>query len=153
MSSRLKVNIGGGLELNSPVMTASGTFGYGAEFSQFINLQRLGAIIVKGISLEPRKGNPPPRIVETSGGMLNAIGLENVGYKKFVQEKMPFLKETGTPIIVNILGDSIEEYCQLAEKLTNISGISALEVNISCPNVKKGGVAFGTDQLMVKRGN
>ena len=149
MSERLKVNIGGWLKVKSPIMTASGTFGYGAEFSGFVNLQRLGAIIVKGISLEPRKGNPPPRIVETSGGMLNAIGLENVGYNKFVTEKMPFLRETGSPIIVNILGDCIEDYCLLAEKLTDTEGISALEVNISCPNVKKGGVAFGTDPQMV----
>ncbi len=149
MSSNLKVHIGGGLKLKSPVMTASGTFGYGSEFSQFVNLQRLGAIIVKGISLEPRAGNPPPRIVETTGGMLNAIGLENVGYDKFVIEKMPFLRGTGSPIIVNILGDSIEEYGLLAEKLTGIEGVSALEVNISCPNVKKGGVAFGTDPQMV----
>lgn len=149
MSGRLKVKIGDWLELKSPVMTASGTFGYGAEFSQFVNLERLGAIIVKGISLEPRTGNPPPRIVETTGGMLNAIGLENVGYEKFASEKMPFLRETGAPVIVNILGDTIEEYCLLAEKLTTIEGVSALEVNISCPNVKKGGVAFGTDPLMV----
>lgn len=149
MSSKLEVNIGDWLTIKSPIMTASGTFGYGEEFSQYVNLQRLGAIIVKGISLEPRIGNPPPRIIETTGGMLNAIGLENVGYEKFVSEKMPFLKEAGAPIIVNILGDSIEEYCLLAEKLTDIVGISALEVNISCPNVKKGGVAFGTDPVMV----
>ena len=120
MNSRLMVHIGGGLEIKSPVMTASGTFGYGSEFAEFVDLQRLGAIVVKGISLQPRIGNPPPRIIETTGGMLNAIGLENVGFTRFVTEKMPFLRETGTPVIVNILGDTIEEYCQLAEKLSDI---------------------------------
>jgi dihydroorotate dehydrogenase (NAD+) catalytic subunit len=132
-------------------MTASGTFGYGSEFSGFVDLRRLGAIVVKGISLLPRPGNPPPRIVETSCGMLNAIGLENVGVEKFIAQKMPFLREIGTPVIVNILGDTIEEYANLAEKISDISGISAIEVNISCPNVKKGGVAFGTDPVMVKQ--
>ena len=131
-------------------MTASGTFGYGSEFASYVNLHRLGAIVVKGISLLPRAGNKPPRIVETTGGMLNAIGLENVGVEKFIREKMPFLREITTPVIVNILGDSIEEYGQLAEKLSEVEGISALEVNISCPNVKKGGVAFGTDPVMVE---
>jgi dihydroorotate dehydrogenase (NAD+) catalytic subunit len=125
-------------------MTASGTFGYGREFSNLVNLHRLGAIIVKGISLSPRPGNPPPRIVETSCGMLNAIGLENVGVDRFITQKIPFLKGLGTPIIVNILGDSVEEYGEIAARLDSVEGISALEVNISCPNVKKGGVAFGT---------
>jgi dihydroorotate dehydrogenase (NAD+) catalytic subunit len=149
-NSNLKVDIGGGLQLQNPVMTASGTFGYGSEFASYVNLQRLGAIVVKGISLLPRTGNQPPRIVETTGGMLNAIGLENVGVEKFISEKMPFLREISTPVIVNILGDSIEEYGELAEKLSEVEGISALEVNISCPNVKKGGVAFGTDPVMVE---
>ena len=149
-NSNLKVDIGGGLQLKNPVMTASGTFGYGSEFASYVNLHRLGAIVVKGISLQPRTGNQPPRIVETAGGMLNAIGLENVGVEKFISEKMPFLKEIGTPVIVNILGDSIEEYAELASSLTNVEGVSALEVNISCPNVKKGGVAFGTDPVMVE---
>jgi dihydroorotate dehydrogenase (NAD+) catalytic subunit len=148
---RLAVDIGGGLQLKNPIMTASGTFGYGSEFSGFVDLRRLGAIVVKGISLLPRPGNPPPRIVETSCGMLNAIGLENVGVEKFIAQKMPFLREIGTPVIVNILGDTIEEYANLAEKISDISGISAIEVNISCPNVKKGGVAFGTDPVMVKQ--
>jgi len=146
----LKVDIGGGLQLKNPVMTASGTFGYGSEFANYVNLHRLGAIVVKGISLLPRSGNKPPRIVETTGGMLNAIGLENVGVEKFISEKMVFLREIGSPVIVNILGDSIEEYAELAGKLTDVEGVSALEVNISCPNVKKGGVAFGTDPLMVE---
>ena len=149
-NSNLKVDIGGGLQLQNPVMTASGTFGYGSEFTNYVNLHRLGAIVVKGISLLPRTGNQPPRIVETAGGMLNAIGLENVGVEKFISEKMAFLREITTPVIVNILGDSIEEYAELAEKLSEVEGISALEVNISCPNVKKGGVAFGTDPVMVE---
>ncbi|MEN8134852.1 MAG: dihydroorotate dehydrogenase [Thermodesulfobacteriota bacterium] len=151
IGNSLKVDIGGGLRLKNPIMTASGTFGYGSEFADYVNLQRLGAIVVKGISLQPRPGNPPPRIVETSCGMLNAIGLENVGIEKFSSGKMPFLRKIGTPVIVNILGDSIEEYSELAEKLNDIKGISAIEVNISCPNVKKGGVAFGTDPVMVKK--
>ncbi len=139
----LRVRIGS-LELRNPVMTASGTFGYAREFSNLVNLHRLGGIIVKGISLSPRPGNPPPRIVETACGMLNAIGLENVGVERFITEKVPYLKELGTPIVVNVLGDSVEEYGEIARRLDEIEGISGLEVNISCPNVKKGGVAFGT---------
>ncbi|NLB06524.1 MAG: dihydroorotate dehydrogenase, partial [Desulfobulbaceae bacterium] len=118
--------------------------GYGAEFSSLGDLHRLGAIVVKGISLAPRPGNPPPRIVETACGMLNAIGLENVGLEQFLSDKMPWLRTLRSPIIVNILGDSIEEYAELAGALSAAPGISGLEVNISCPNVKKGGVAFGT---------
>jgi len=146
----LTTQIGGGLVLRNPVMTASGTFGYGREFSDFVDLQNLGAIVVKGISLLPRSGNPPPRIVETAGGMLNAIGLENVGVEGFLRDKLPFLREVGTPVVVNILGDSLDDYASLAEILNDIEGISAIEVNISCPNVKKGGVAFGTDPEMVR---
>ncbi|MGE4558930.1 MAG: dihydroorotate dehydrogenase [Desulfobulbus sp.] len=134
----------GSLILANPVMTASGTFGYAREFADLVQLDRLGAVAVKGISLEPRPGNPPPRVVETPSGMLNAIGLENVGVERFVREKMPFLRQCACRVVVNILGDSIEEYALLAEKLTGIDGIDALEINISCPNVKKGGVAFGT---------
>ncbi len=143
----LRVQIGP-LELKNPVMTASGTFGYGREFTHFVNLDLLGGIIVKGISLEPRPGNPPPRICETACGMLNAIGLENVGVAGFIQKKMPFLRKMKTPVIVNILGDSVDEYASLAEKLDGVPDISAIEVNISCPNVKKGGVAFGTVPAM-----
>ncbi|MBM9536655.1 dihydroorotate dehydrogenase [Desulfobulbus alkaliphilus] len=139
----MKISLGP-LHLANPVMTASGTFGYGAEFSNLVDLQRLGALVVKGISLEPRPGNPPPRVVETACGMLNAIGLENVGLDRFIHQKMPFLRTCGSRIIVNILGDSIDEYAILAEKLTLVTGVDGLEVNISCPNVKKGGVAFGT---------
>jgi len=143
----LRVAIGN-LELQNPVMTASGTFGYGREFADFVDLQRLGAIVVKGISLTPRAGNPPPRVVETACGMLNAIGLENTGVERFISEKMPYLAALGVPVIVNILGDSVEEYRRIAQRLSDVSGIGALEVNISCPNVKKGGVAFGTDPRM-----
>jgi dihydroorotate dehydrogenase (NAD+) catalytic subunit len=143
----LRVNIGS-LELANPVMTASGTFGYAREFEDLMNLHRLGAIIVKGISLYPREGNPPPRIVETACGMLNAIGLQNVGVDRFITEKMVYLQGLNVPIIVNILGDSLAEYAEITSRLSGVSGIAGIEVNISCPNVKKGGVAFGTDPKM-----
>ena len=142
----LKVTIGG-WTVKNPIMTASGTFGYGEEFSPYVNLEALGAIVVKGSSLKPRPGNPPPRIVETPCGMLNAIGLENVGVDKFISEKIPLFKNYKTDFIVNILGDSLDEYSALAERLDN-SPVAAIEVNISCPNVKKGGVAFGVDPKM-----
>ncbi len=143
----LRVKIGS-LTLKNPVMTASGTFGYAREFANLMNLHRLGAVIVKGISLNPRPGNPPPRIVEIACGMLNAIGLENVGVQRFIKEKMVYLRGLSIPVIVNILGDSVEEYKEIAGRLAGVEGISALEVNISCPNVKKGGVAFGADPDM-----
>lgn len=143
----LKVSIGS-LKLRNPVMTASGTFGYAREFEPYVNLHRLGAVVVKGISLEPRAGNPPPRIVETSCGMLNAIGLENVGVDRFISEKMKSLREMNVPVFVNILGDTLEEYQEIAKRLADVDGIAGIEVNISCPNVKKGGVAFGTDPQM-----
>ncbi len=139
-----KVNIGG-IEIKNPVLTASGTFGYGSEFHELIDLNMLGAIVVKGISLLPSKGNPPPRIVETSCGMLNAIGLENIGINEFVNKKLPFLTSINTPVIVNIYGKNIDEYVALAEIINDFDGISGIEVNISCPNVKKGGIAFGVD--------
>ncbi len=147
MDHDLEVRIGS-LVLRNPVLTASGTFGYAREFEQFVNLHRLGGVVVKGISLEPRPGNPPPRIVETSCGMLNAIGLENVGVERFIAEKMPYLNNLDVPVFVNILGDSVDEYQRLAARLAGIPGVSALEVNISCPNVKKGGAAFGSDPDM-----
>jgi len=143
----MEVSIGS-LRLKNPVMTASGTFGYGEEYGSLVSLHRLGAIIVKGISLFPRQGNPPPRIAETACGMLNAIGLENVGLERFLAEKLPFLHNIDTPLIVNILGDTVEDYQQLAARLDGEEKVAALEVNISCPNVKKGGVAFGTDPDM-----
>jgi len=140
----LKVNIGT-IELQNPVMTASGTFGYAREFEGLLDLNRLGGIIVKGLSLKPSKGNPPPRIVETPCGMLNAIGLENVGIDIFVKEKLPFLQTLFPPIFANIYGTSIEEYAELAARIDELEAISGVEVNISCPNVKAGGIAFGAD--------
>jgi dihydroorotate dehydrogenase (NAD+) catalytic subunit len=145
---RMSVHIGGGLVIKNPVMTASGTFGYGEEYAPYVDLNRLGAVIVKGISLKPRKGNPPPRIMETPCGMLNAIGLENVGVETFVNEKLPFLRQFDTAVVVNIFGETVDEYRSLAECLSRADGVSALEVNISCPNVKKGGIAFGTEPGM-----
>lgn len=139
----LRVTIGS-LKLQNPVMTASGTFGYAREFENLVNLQRLGGVIVKGISLLPRAGNPPPRIVETSCGMLNAIGLQNVGVSRFIKEKMSYLRDLDVPVVVNILGDTIAEYQEITRQLSAVEGVAAIEVNISCPNVKKGGVAFGT---------
>ncbi len=143
----LRVNVGS-LELQNPVMTASGTFGYAREFENLVNLHRLGGVVVKGISLAPRAGNPPPRIVETACGMLNAIGLQNVGVKRFIEEKMTYLRGISVPVVVNILGDTVEEYSEITRRLADTEGIAALEVNISCPNVKKGGVAFGNDPKM-----
>jgi dihydroorotate dehydrogenase (NAD+) catalytic subunit len=133
----------GGIEIKNPVMTASGTFGYASEFEELVDLNRLGAIVVKGLSLEPSSGNPPPRIVETPCGMLNAIGLENVGLAKFVKEKLPFLRRLDTPIFVNVYGKRTEEYAELAARLEDINDVAGIEVNISCPNVKSGGIAFG----------
>ncbi len=145
----LRVRIGG-LELQNPVMTASGTFGYGEEFADLVNLQRLGGIVAKGISLKPRPGNAPPRVVETPCGMLNAIGLENVGVERFINEKMVFLRQAGTAVVVNILGDTVDDYSELAARLNGVEGLAAIEVNISCPNVRKGGVAFGSQPKMAR---
>jgi len=135
----------GPLQLKNPVITASGTYGYGREYSSIVDVNQLGGIVVKGISLKPRPGNPPPRIVETPCGMLNAIGLANVGIEAFLKEKLPWLRKLDTAVIANIYGHSIEEYGLLAAELRGVEGISAIEVNISCPNVERGGMAFGTD--------
>jgi dihydroorotate dehydrogenase (NAD+) catalytic subunit len=152
-SLNLKVKMGK-LTLKNPVMTASGTFGYGEEYSEFVNLNNLGAIVVKGISLKPMSGNPAPRICETPCGMLNAIGMQNVGLKRFIKDHLPFLRQFNTKIIVNIFGNSIDEYVQLAEELEAV-GVDAIELNVSCPNVKKGGIIFGTnpdilEELIIK---
>ncbi len=144
MKPDLSVEIAG-LKLRNPVMTASGTFGYGEEFSQYVNLETIGAFVTKGLSLRPRAGNPTPRIVETPGGMLNAIGLQNVGIEAFIQKKVPFLRTVNTPAIANFFGSTPEEYAELATRLEAIPEVAALEVNISCPNVKQGGIVFGTD--------
>ena len=138
----------GGLRLKNPVMTASGTFGYGDEYAPYVDLNCLGAVVVKGLSLEPRAGNPPPRIMETPCGMLNAVGLQNIGVKAFIREKLPFLRDHDVAVVANIFGESVEEYAAVAELLGRAEGVHALEVNISCPNVKRGGVAFGTDPDM-----
>jgi dihydroorotate dehydrogenase (NAD+) catalytic subunit len=143
----LEVEIAG-IKLKNPVMTASGTFGYGEEFSPFIDLDKLGAMVLKGITLKPKMGNPPPRVIETPSGMLNSIGLQNVGVEMLIKEKLPYLQKFNTPVIINISGDTIKEYIELARRLGEVSkemGVAGLEVNISCPNVKKGGMAWGTD--------
>lgn len=144
MKPDLSVDIGG-IKIKNPIVTASGTFGYADEFKDLIDLNRLGAIIVKGLSLAPSIGNPPPRIVETSCGMLNAIGLENIGIDSFVDEKIPFLKNLNAPTLVNIYGKTVEEYEQIASRVDEIDDIAGIEVNISCPNVKAGGIAFGVE--------
>ncbi len=146
--SMLTVEIGP-LKLKNPVMTASGTFGYGEEYAPYVDLNSLGAIIVKGLSLKPRQGNPSPRIMETPSGILNAIGLQNVGVKSFIRDKLPYLRQFDTAIIANVYGETIEEYLRVSEILTAADGVHALEINVSCPNVKKGGVAFGTDPDMI----
>jgi len=133
-----------GLLLANPVMTASGTFGYGTEYSHLFDIQRLGAIVCKGTTLEPKEGNPQPRLVETASGLLNSIGLQNIGVKALIKEKAPLWAQWRVPVIVNIAGETIDEYVQLASQLDGVAGISAIEVNISCPNVKAGGAAFGT---------
>lgn len=144
MKPDMTVNIAG-IALRNPVMTASGTFGYGAEFAQYVDLEKIGAFVTKGLSLQPRAGNPTPRIVETPGGMLNAIGLQNVGIDAFIEKKVPFLRTVNTPAIANFFGNTVDEYVEMARRLDGIPEIAALEVNISCPNVKQGGIVFGTD--------
>jgi dihydroorotate dehydrogenase (NAD+) catalytic subunit len=141
----------GSLELKNPVMAASGTFGYGTEFESLVDLNLLGAIVVKGLSIRPIPGNTPPRIVETPCGMLNAIGLANIGLREFLDERLPRLKTLQTHVVVNIYGHSIDEYEELARSLKGVDGISALEVNISCPNVKMGGMVFGKDPKVSAR--
>jgi dihydroorotate dehydrogenase (NAD+) catalytic subunit len=136
-----------GIKMRNPVMTASGTFGYGAEFADYMNLESIGAMITKGLSLKPKAGNPTPRIVETPGGMLNAIGLQNVGVDAFISQKLPYLKGIATPVIVNLYGNTLEEYGEVASRLDGLPGVAGIEVNISCPNVKQGGIVFGTDPL------
>jgi dihydroorotate dehydrogenase (NAD+) catalytic subunit len=140
----LSIDIGK-LKLKNPVMTASGTFGYGEEYAEFVDLNMLGAIVVKGISLKPMEGNPAPRICETPCGMMNAIGLQNVGLKTFLKEKLPYFRNVDTKIIVNIFGETIREYVRLAGALDE-AGVDGIELNVSCPNVKKGGLTFGTDR-------
>lgn len=140
----LSVDING-LKLRNPVITASGTFGYAAEYKDVVDLDALGGIVVKGLSLYPSIGNPVPRVAETPCGLLNAVGLENVGLERFVAEKLPFLQTLSTPVFVNIYGKTVDEYRRLAGQVDRLSGIAGIEVNISCPNVAAGGAAFGVD--------
>ena len=139
----------GGLKMANPVTVASGTFGYGQEYAELTDVSRFGAITVKGIRLQPWQGNPLPRHVEVPGGMINAIGLQGPGVDGFIRHDMPFLQKLGIPVIVNIWGTSTDEYAEVAKRLSGIPGVSALELNISCPNVKEGGHAFGTDPRTV----
>ena len=140
----LNIDLGAGLKLQNPVMTASGTFGYGREFESLTDLDRLGAIIVKGTTLEPRQGNPYPRMAETPSGMLNAVGLQNKGVDYFIEKIYPEIRHYKSNIIVNVSGAKVSDYVETARRLASLDGIPAIEVNISCPNVKSGGMAFGT---------
>ena len=140
-----------GIHLANPLLTASGTSGYAFEYSDFVDLNLLGGFVTKSITLHPRKGNAPPRIIETRAGMLNAIGLANVGLEVFLRDKVPQLRELGKPIIVNVAGTAIDDYCQVASRLNEVDVVRGLELNISCPNVKEGGISFGTDPAQVAR--
>ena len=133
----------GPLTLQNPVLTASGTFGYGLEFTEFVDLAKIGGLCTKGLSLEPHAGNAPPRICETPAGMLNAIGLQNVGVKAFLHEKLPRLRELGATVIANVWGDTEEDYVAVVGALEGAEGVAAIELNISCPNVERGGMLFG----------
>ncbi len=139
-----------GLRLVNPVLVASGTFGYGTEYADLVDVSKLGGIITKGITLQPREGNPPPRICETPAGMLNAIGLQNPGVEVFICDKLPALREFGIPVIVNIAGETADDYVALAARLSECEAIAALELNLSCPNVKQGGMHFGIDCALTR---
>lgn len=141
----------GSLQVKNPVMSASGTFGYGLEYTPFYDISRLGAIVVKGLSLEPTMGNPPGRIVETSSGMLNAIGLQNIGVERFVKDVVPRLEDAGATYVANIYGKTVEEYEGVAHRLSEVPSLAAIEVNASCPNVKEGGMAFGSTPEGISR--
>jgi len=141
----------GKLILKNPVIVSSGTFGFGEEFEDFFDLNRLGAIISKGISLKPMTGNPPPRIFETEGGILNSIGLQNPGFQEFVKNRLPYYKNLKTHLIINFFGNTQKEYIELARRFDGVPGISGLEMNISCPNIKRCGIVFGTDPRMAFR--
>jgi dihydroorotate dehydrogenase (NAD+) catalytic subunit len=143
----MRVDVGG-IEMKNPVMTASGTFGYGLEFSRFIDPVRLGAFVTKGISNRPWMGNRPARIVETRAGMLNAIGLQNVGIDVFINEKLPQIREIDTAVIVNVVGREIDDYVEVARKLKDQDGVAGIELNISCPNIKHGGISFGQNPTL-----
>ena len=150
MKPDLRVNLGG-ITMRNPVMTASGTFGYGPEYADLVDLNQLGAIVVKGIRLEPTVGNATPRTVEVASGLINAIGLPGPGVDGFVAEYMPFLRRYEVPVIVNIWGKTIEEYAEVAARLDRVPGIAGLEVNVSCPNIKEGSQLFGTNLALFER--
>ncbi len=141
----------GPLELSCPVLAASGTFGFGEEYSSMLDLSELGGVVVKGLTLEPRWGNPPPRVVETPAGMLNAIGLQNPGLEGFLEREMPRLRHCGTAVIVNINGETEEEFAVLARELSSVEGLAALELNVSCPNVPLGGITFGSSTPILQK--
>lgn len=141
----------GEIRLKNPVLAASGAFGYGLTYGKFYDVSTLGGFVTKGLSLKPRPGNPPPRICETPAGMLNAIGLQNIGLNKFVSQKIPALRGVDAAIIVNFFGGAVEEYAEMAERLSEIPEVAALEMNISCPNVREGGIAFGSDVRLTSR--
>ena len=145
--SLLSVNIGG-ISMRNPVMTASGTFGYGSEYANFVDLNRLGAVVVKGVTSTPWPGNPMQRIMETPSGMLNAIGLQNVGVDGFISEKLPYLRDFEVPVIVNVCGKTVEEYLRVIRKLNTADGVGGVELNISCPNLDCGGMSFGVDATL-----
>jgi dihydroorotate dehydrogenase (NAD+) catalytic subunit len=144
----LRVQVGA-LRLSNPIITAAGTFGYGVEFAHQVDLNRLGGFVTKGISLEPIEGAPPPRLYETASGMLNAIGLQNIGVEAFIKDKLPLLLKYNTHVIVNVFGYCLDEYVKVIQRLEQVEGISAYELNISCPNVKRGGMQFGSDPVLV----
>lgn len=146
-NNSLSVDIGG-IQMRNPVMTASGTFGYGSEYADFVDLNRLGAVVVKGVTSVPWPGNPMNRIMETPSGMLNAIGLQNVGVDGFISEKLPYLNEFDVPVIVNVCGKTVEEYLIVVEKLGSVDGVAGIELNISCPNLDCGGMSFGVDPTL-----
>jgi dihydroorotate dehydrogenase (NAD+) catalytic subunit len=146
----LSVTIGK-IRLRNPVIVSSGTFGFGEEFEDFFDLNHLGAIVTKGISLKPMKGNPPPRIFETEGGIINSIGLQNPGFQEFIKNELSYYKDLKTHLIINFFGNTQKEYIELARRFDRIPGISGLEMNISCPNIKRGGIVFGTNPHMAYR--
>ena len=150
MKVDLSVDIGR-LKIKNPIMVASGTYGYGEEFHELYDIGQLGGVFTKGISLKPRVGNPMPRIVETPSGMLNAIGLQNVGLKDFIEKKLPFMKQAKATVIVNLFGTTVEEYVELAEGCNGIPGVDGLELNISCPHVKQGGIEFGCNSELAAK--
>ncbi len=150
MKPKMAVDIGG-IRMKNPVTVASGTFGYGKDYSEFVDLNELGAVVVKGIRMEPTPGNDTPRMVEVYGGLVNAIGLQGPGVEGFIENYLPFLRQFDVPVIINIWGKTLEEYGEVAAAFDGVDGVDGLELNISCPNVKEGGIAFGTDPAMAAK--